>query len=301
MKYENIKYHKFIVVDDNVRIDRYIKYIINISQSLLEKMFRKKDILVNKDRISSSDKVNNGDVIYIKRFILKFNINGNSNVFIPVNLKEKINILYENEYFLVLDKEYGMPVQGGNKIKYSIDRIFNSNSENKFYLVHRLDKNTTGILLIAKTQIYARFLIEKFYNRSIHKAYYAVVHNKPKKKSFFIKKNISKKVFNGIEKMAVDINGLEAITEVHLISTNNEVSFLKIIIHTGRKHQIRVHLADEGLPILGDSKYGINDNEKRMFLHAYQVNFDEYKFTSNLPNWFVELSTKLNLNFHEAL
>lgn len=256
--------------DYPIRLDRYLKqHFKYLPQSLIEKSIRKKNILLNQNKTSSNIRLQKGDNISFPDSFLQFkqeNIKGDSSLF----EKFKEWIIYEDHKICVINKPYNLSTQGGQKVKYSIDLMANSGDE-KYYLVHRLDRYTTGLLLLAKTKAMASFLTSEFKARNIKKYYFTIVKNAPKSISGIIDFPILKKNIGGTEKMVLDYeNGQISKTRYRVVKKVKEGYMLCIKLYTGRKHQIRAHLALNGMPVIGDKKYGGVEAEY-MRLHAYKV------------------------------
>ncbi len=204
------------------------------------------------------------------------------------------NKIFEDENILVLNKPANLAVQGGSKVQISVDQLFD------YRLTHRIDKDTSGILILAKNQKIAANLIEKFKYKKIWKTYLAIIIGRPKK----LRGKISTPIYN-------EHKGKQAaLTEYEIIDyVGNELSFAALYPITGRKHQIRIHLKDLNCPILGDGKYGgknafKNNLHNKIHLHAYKLEIDNYLgkkkiFTAEMPDKFRE-SMNL-LGFNEAL
>ena len=173
-------------------------------------------------------------------------------------------------------------------------------------LTHRIDKNTTGILIIAKNKEIAKKITELFRENKIKKTYWALVKGKPKNKTGCIKEAIYKTKVNKIEKMKIIKNKEKnSITYFKTIESKNGLSLLEVYPKTGRTHQIRVHLLSENCPILGDKKYNIFNKEEnkskeknyKMHLHAKSISFElkkkKYIFEAKLPLHFYD-TLKLN-------
>ena len=224
------------------------------------------------------------------------------------------SIIYEDKHILVINKPTNLAVQGGNKVKYSIDKIINlHNAEDniKYRLTHRLDKDSSGILILAKTEKSAKKITELFAKRKIIKSYLTIVTNIPKKRQGEITYPIIKKRHhNGKEIMQISkINkeAKEALTYYKIIDNlGKKTAFLLVKPLTGRKHQIRIHLSAIGTPILGDGKYGgkaafINNLSNKIHLHAYHIEIDNYfgkklSLTAPLSGYFKETCNFLGFN-----
>ena len=286
---------KFFSVKDefiNTRLDRWFrKNICEIPQSLLEKTIRQGNIKVNKKKYKSSYKLKSTDLIYIDNinFIPK---KSNNKKFVYKATKQDLSnsssmFIANNENFVVINKPSGVSVQSGTKSKKNILDILRKTdefSETYPYAVHRLDKETTGILIVAKNRKYAQLFTSLFRIRKIHKTYLGIVVGEiQNKKGTFIDDLF---YYEGDYKTTK-----KAITHYKVLDSNNNYSLLKLNPETGRKHQIRKQLLLHGHPILGDSKYRLNDNYKSkkssLMLHAQKINFSiagtRYNFESSIP------------------
>lgn len=210
-----------------------------------------------------------------------------------------LSILYEDEHLLAINKPCGMvvhPAPGHPRgtfanalMAYCQGKI--PGDPLRPGIVHRLDKETSGVLLAAKTESAHRRLIEKFSSRQMEKLYLAFCHGKPKEGTLttFLGRHARRR-----KEMSVLPQGKEAISEIQVAAFNERMSFILIQPKTGRTHQIRVHLKHLGCPILGDSLYGNQKEEPRLFLHAYQLKFlhpitqSPIKLTAPIPSLFKE-------------
>ena len=295
---------KSYTVDDDYndsRLDKWFKNkIINLPHSLLEKIIRKNKIKVNKKKTKSSYRLQKGDLIEIYD-ISKLK---------PVDKKEKIKyfpkkkeigiyddyVIEDNENFIVINKPTGVPVQSGTKsFKNIIDILKNSKyfKNSKPFIVHRLDKETSGVLIIAKNRKYAQLFTSLFRIRKIHKTYLAIVYGKVDKSLNVMKDDLiyyenNKKVFQ------------KAVSNLKIIKSHENYSFLELNPITGRKHQLRKQLLKIGCPIIGDNKYFLNDRKrikiKNLMLHAYKIKFMinnvQYNFKANYHNLFEDFLKK---------
>ena len=281
--------------DKDSRLDKWFKNkIINLPHSLLEKILRQNKIKVNKKKTKSSYRLQTGDLIEIYD-ISKFK---------PVDKKEKIKylpkkkeigsyddyVIEDNENFIVINKPTGIPVQSGTKsFKNIIDIIKNTKyfENSKPFIVHRLDKETSGVLIIAKNRKYAQLFTSLFRIRKIHKTYLAIVYGKVEKSIKVMKDDL---IYYENNKKIVQ----KAISNLKIIKSNNGYSYLELNPITGRKHQLRKQLLKIGSPILGDEKYFLNDRKrikiKNLMLHAYKIKFMinniQYNFKAKYNNLF---------------
>ena len=269
--------------DEGCRLDRWFsRYYPSLSHAQLQKMIRLKDIRLNGKRTTANAHLEQGDEIRIPPFQEKEE-KGSSHTLTPkeVDFIQSL-IVYQDKDILALNKPAGWAVQGGTKVSHHIDGLLDGLAMNaeRPRLVHRLDKETSGILLLARNAKTAAYLTNAFKTKNIQKTYYAVVQGKPKEMSGKVTAPLlKKKVAKGEELVCVDFDeGLPSESVYEVLDTNGDVSFLALQPHTGRTHQLRVHCAYLGMPIIGDVKYGdtlfleqFPKLEKKMYLHAYQI------------------------------
>ena len=294
--------YKIKPIHATMRLDRWIKNNIGkYPQSLLEKSIRKGKIKLNKKKTNSSYKLKIGDEISFYNFNYEFkNIKTIKYKPSKKNLDENEKTLIEdNDEFIVINKKAGVSVQGGTKSKNNLIDIFsNSNlfKDTKPYSVHRLDKETSGVMIIAKNYNSAKLLTSLFRLRKVHKTYLAICHGVFKNKKGEIRGNLVK---YEKEKKISEL----AITYYNVINTNNFFSFLELKPITGRKHQLRKQLSLMGNPIVGDSKYNIikskNKDQKKLMLHSYKIKFlinnKKFNFKAKLPDYFDDYLNKKRL------
>lgn len=259
--------------DINIRIDVYLSEKLNESRSRIQELIKNGNILVNDSLVKSSYKLSSGDKIDI-----------NIPELVEVDIKAQnieIDIVYEDEYLLVVNKKAGMvvhPAKGNeentlvNALLYKIKDLSGINGELRPGIVHRLDKNTSGLIIIAKDDKTHIRLTEMFKNKEIEKIYYAIIKGNVKNKKGRIETYISRDIKNR-KKMAVSDRGKYAITNYEIVDSNDRYSLVKLGLETGRTHQIRVHLSTFLFPILGDEVYGRKDEYSRQMLHAYSLKF----------------------------
>ncbi len=295
---------KSYIVDDDYhdsRLDKWFKNkIINLPHSLLEKILRQNKIKINKKKTKSSYRLQTGDLIEIYD-ISKLK---------PVDKKKRIKylpkkkeiglyddyVIEDNENFIVINKPTGIPVQSGTKsFKNIIDILKNSKyfENSKPYIVHRLDKETSGVLIIAKNRKFAQLFTSLFRIRKIHKTYLAIVYGKVDKSIKVMRDNLiyyenNKKIFQ------------KAVSNLKIIKSNEDYSYLELNPITGRKHQLRKQLLNIGYPIIGDDKYFLNDRKrikiKNLMLHAFKIKFMindvQYNFKAKYNNFFEDFLKK---------
>tara|TARA_B100001093_G_scaffold466493_1_gene484946 strand:- start:1546 stop:2448 length:903 start_codon:yes stop_codon:yes gene_type:complete len=282
---------------NGMRIDRWVRLNVGkIPQSLIEKSLRSGKIKLNKKKVKSSHKIKTNDKIEL------FNINFKENL-VQTNIKFKPSkeiiksneeqIIDNNEDFIVLNKNSGISVQGGTKSKKNLVDIFAKSEifkDTKPYSVHRLDKDTSGVFIIAKKRESAQLLTSLFRLRKVYKTYLAICHGALDKNSGewnddLIRYDNDKKI---VEK---------AKTLFKVIDKNSEASLVELKPITGRKHQLRKQLYALGQPIFGDTKYKLSNSDKginkNLMLHSYQIKFKindiKHTYTALLPEYFKKL------------
>ena len=290
---------------NDMRIDRWVRLKVGkIPQGLIEKYLRSGKIKINKKKVKSSTKVKTDDVI--NSFIVDFKetIVQKKIKFEPSKDIIKSNedqIIDNNENFIVLNKSSGISVQGGTKSKKNLVDIF-AKSEifqgTKPYSVHRLDKDTSGVFIMAKTRESAQLLTSLFRLRKVHKTYLAICHGELEKDSGEWNDDLIR--YDG-EKKIIE----KAKTIFKVLDKNSEASLVELKPITGRKHQLRKQLYALGQPIFGDIKYKLSNSSKginkNLMLHSYQIKFiiDDVKhtYTALLPDYFRKLLKTKRLRF----
>ena len=290
---------------NNMRIDKWIRNNIgNIPQGLIEKNLRNGKIKLNRKKIKSSHKVKANDQIDLFNFDFKETIFQKKIKFQPseevIKSNEKL-IIDNNEDFIVLNKNAGISVQGGTKSKKNLVDIFAKSEifqNTKPFSVHRLDKDTSGVFIMAKHRKSAQLLTSLFRLRKIHKTYLAICHGELPNNSGEWKNDLPRYENNKpiIEK---------ARTIYKVLDKNSICSLVEMMPITGRKHQLRKQLYAVGHPIYGDQKYKLRNNyktrNKDLMLHSYKIKFminnKKYTYTALLPDYFKKLLKTKRLRF----
>ena len=288
-----------------MRIDRFLrKYFESIPQSLIERNLRSGKIKLNRKKVKNSAKLKINDLIELHNLEIKKKIISTKVKLKPSDtiIRENENFIIENnEDFIVLNKQAGISVQGGTKSKKNLIDIF-SNSEifknDKPYSVHRLDKETSGVFLIAKNRPTAQLLTTLFRLRKVYKTYIAICHGELSiKEKGSLKNNLIR-----YEKATKIVENAETYYEI--LDKNNNSTFIQLKPITGRKHQLRKQLFDLGHSIIGDKKYNsfkIQKNNKNLMLHSYEIKFKmnekKYTFRATPPEYFRNMLKAKRLNF----
>ena len=290
---------------NDMRIDRWTRLKIGkIPQGLIEKYLRSGKIKINKKKIKSSTKVKTNDIVYFFNLDFKETIVQKKIKFEPSKEIIKSNedqIIDNNENFIVLNKSSGISVQGGTKSKKNLVDIF-AKSEifqgTKPYSVHRLDKDTSGVFIMAKTRESAQLLTSLFRLRKVHKTYLAICHGELNTDAGEWNDDLIR--YDGDKKIIE-----KAKTIFKVLDKNSEASLVELKPITGRKHQLRKQLYALGQPIFGDIKYKLSNSSrglnKNLMLHSYQIKFiiDDIKhtYTALLPDYFRKLLKTKRLRF----
>ena len=304
---------------EGMRLDRYLrKSFKNEPLSRIFSAIRSGDVKINGKKSKENYRLLLNDKVIIKNLSIG-NIKKNEKaenkikkLQISQNELEKYKkmVIFENEDFFIVNKAEKVPMHKGTGHKYGLSEVFKKiyKSEN-INFANRLDFETSGLVIGCKTLKFLRYISEKIRENKVHKKYFAIVHNREfKNENEFLKSNFEKnksnfkienylttaenKVIvskNPISKESkksvtyfkyINIEKLKNQREIlDLLKKNKYISLLDIELVTGRKHQIRAQLADKGLFIVGDRKYGIRDGSNRFFLCCYSLSFDEYKFS----------------------
>lgn len=305
--------------DHGVRLDRLVrKELRTIPLSTIYQLIRKGKIRVNGKRAKENYRVQSGDTLFFAIVEMdpketeKKDGKKIDSLFRTPFYRENFKILFEDENLLVCNKPVGLVVHSGTGhvtqktlIDLAICYVRNTAKSNTSepILVHRLDRDTSGVILIAKNKQILRSLHTAIRQNEIEKKYRALCHGFPTAKKgtldFSLMRTFKK---NSGTKVTVSDNGVRAVSTYRVIHTKKNISSLEVTLHTGRTHQIRVHLAHIHCPIIGDVRYGNKDLDRvffsqlekpeRLYLHAEQISFfypsmqKKVTFVAPVPNSF---------------
>lgn len=291
----------------NERIDKYINSKVDeLSRSYVKKLIEDSKVTLNgKTPKSQKVAIKAGDEIIIS-------------IPEPEELKVEgedipIEIFYEDEDVMIVNKEQGMVVHPApghytgtlvNAILFRSDRLSSINGVVRPGIVHRIDKDTSGLLMIAKNNIAHNSLAKQLKNHTVNRIYYAVVKGRINTLKGTIDAPLGRHQKNRLKFTVTDKNAKNAITHFEVVESFKEHTLVKLKLETGRTHQIRVHMAYIGHPLVGDPLYGNGKNNyglKGQALHARIIGFEHprtnkyMEFESDLPIYFEELLRKLRL------
>ena len=314
----------FVTVDEDYagqRLDNFlIRQLKGVPKTHVYRIIRSGEVRVNKGRAQADTRVEAGDIVRLpplrtsERAAQKAQLmaaaqevvrHGSSSTVGGYAPPAEFPILFEDDFLLAIDKPAGVAVHGGSGVSFGvIEQLRMARPEADFLeLVHRLDRETSGILLIAKRRMALKLLQEQFRERETDKVYLALVSGDWPAKHRVIDKALHKYLIDGGERRVKVVandhpDGMRSVTLVKVkaaiaaspAAPGTPFTLLEVTIKTGRTHQIRVHLANEGHPIAGDDKYGDFDlnkalqktlpsgpSLKRMFLHAWSLKFNHPK------------------------
>lgn len=300
--------YEYIVDSSNERIDKWlILQDCNLSRSLVQKMLDDELITVNGKCVSKNYKIRENDVIVV-------------NVPEPVELDAvaqdiPIDIVYEDDDLLVVNKPKGMVVHPahGNEDNTLVNalmfhckgRLSSINGVIRPGIVHRIDKNTSGLLIVAKTDIAHVHLAQQIKEHSFTREYYAVVVGTLPDRDGTIDAPIGRDKIDRKRMTVTNVNSKNAVTHYQTIDVKENHSLVRFKLETGRTHQIRVHSSYKGRPIYGDDVYGKASKDiEGQCLHAGKIGFihpitNEYlEFSSKLPDYFIKICNKYKLDYN---
>ena len=292
---------EIIVTEEKERIDKYLQKHTEYSRSLIQKMIESKYILINNLPIKANYMIKENDVITIKDGFIKETSVEAENI--------KLDIIYEDNDLIIINKPSGMVVHPGNgnsnntlvnALMYHTN-LSDSEDETRPGIVHRIDKDTSGIMMAAKNNKTHELLTEMFKNKEIKREYLALVVGEINPNSGTIDAPIGRDPNNRKKMSVTNINAKKAITHFQVLKRYNGYTLLRLNLETGRTHQIRVHLKYIGYPVYNDPVY---NNQKYtdfgQFLHSSKINFihpitkKTMEFSCPLPKEFEDFLNTLD-------
>ena len=299
-------------IDDGIRLNRwFLKYYPGLSLGRFQKLLRTKQIKVDGKRAEASTKLCAGQEVRVPPLEKEANIQTDKK---SVSAKDSLFIqslvVFKDENILVLNKPSGLAVQGGTNTTRHVDGMLEAlrfEKEENPKLVHRIDKNTSGLLVLARNRKYADLLTKAFREHQLQKTYLALVRGCPQKEQGEIKAPLEKVG----DKVCVLEGGKPAVTQYLVLDhLGNRFALVEAKPLTGRTHQIRAHMEFLGTPILGDDKYfgetreRLNDISDKLHLHAYKIDLSclynkKMEVKAKLPEHFKQSLKTLGLDFKE--
>lgn len=290
----------------NQRLDNFLfKRLGNVPRTRIYRIIRKGEVRVNKKRCKPEYKLQIGDQVRIPPLQLEQSRPTKSKPSQQLLQKLEQSVLYENSNILVIDKPAGLAVHAGSSVDYGvIDALRLLYPNNGIELVHRLDRDTSGCLLLAKNRPALLAMQSMFRNQQVSKNYIAAVQGRWPLELIEISQPLKKfHLPNGERRVRVDAAGKTALSQFKLLATGKDYSLLRVKLVTGRTHQIRVHCQAQGHPLAGDDKYGDSGFNRsmrhrgirRLMLHASSLELPFSDYTSEvvinavLPTEFEQL------------
>lgn len=282
------------------RVDNFlIRHLKGVPKTHIYRMIRSGEVRVNKGRVGADTRLQSGDVLRVPPVRISERVAEKAQAMVEQVARgapaRDFPVLLEDEHLIAINKPAGVAVHGGSGVSFGvIEQLRMAHPAARFLeLVHRLDRETSGILLVAKKRSALKNLQDQFRERQTGKTYLAMVRGQWPAKLKVLDKPLHKYLLDGNDAQAGerrvkvvsrdDPDGMPSVTLVKVRASSSAYSLLEVTIKTGRTHQIRVHLASEGYPILGDDKYGdfelnkslarasAQPGLKRMFLHAWRL------------------------------
>lgn len=298
---------KYKVLEENCRLDKYIaQKNEELSRAMIQKLITEEKILVNGKKTKNSYKVSQGDIVTIEELEAK-----EDTLLKPQ--KMALDVIFEDNDIIIVNKEKGIVVHPGNGnpdgtlanaiLERCKDSLSGIGGTIRPGIVHRIDKDTSGLVIIAKNDNAHINISKQIQERKVSKTYIALVRGIIKENEATINMPIGRSTKDR-KKMAVTKNGKEAITHFKVLKRYEGFTLLEVKIETGRTHQIRVHMAEIGFPIVGDEVYSNGKNPfnvKGQMLHAAKLEFahpttkKQVTFEAPLPQYFQEILNELEI------
>ena len=284
-----------------IRIDKYLINNTEFTRSKIQRLIDDGNILVNDNKVKASYLVKENDLITIN------DINENISI-VPENIP--LDIVYEDEYLLVVNKPSGMvvhPAVGNysgtlvNALMYHCNNLSSVNGTVRPGIVHRIDADTSGLLLVAKNDMVHNDLAEQIKNKTVVRKYVALVHGVINEDTATIDAPIGRDSKDRKKMCVTDENSKDAVTHIRVLERYRKATLIECVLETGRTHQIRVHMEYIKHPVVNDPVYGhkkLDDMEFGQMLHAKEIGFvhpitkEFMDFTVDVPNKFLEILDK---------
>ncbi|MDD6272530.1 MAG: RluA family pseudouridine synthase [bacterium] len=288
-----------VLDEDNLtRLDVYLTSIIDESRSFIIKNIKNGNIKVNNNLVKSGYLIKSGDIIEINDLTIDTSIKKED---IP------LDILYEDDHIIVVNKKSGMVVHPGNgnhehtlvnALMGHTDDLSDEGGSERCGIVHRIDKDTSGILLVAKTNEAHKILSDDFANKRVKRKYLALVHGVIENSKGKINAPIGRSKTDRKRMCITDENSKNAITNFTVLERFKNATLLELVLETGRTHQIRVHMEYIGHPVVNDPVYGRRKiiNDYGQMLHAKYLGFNH-----PVTHEFMEFSVEPEKEFNEIL
>lgn len=266
---------EFICEKNNERIDKYLSEVLEISRSTVAKMLEIECILVNDKPVKASYKIKENDKITIVKEYVE-------DILLTPE-KMPLDIIYESENVIVVNKPSGLVVHpgSGNKEHTLVNGLLyhtnlSEGEENRPGIVHRIDKDTSGLMLVAKNNEAHQVLADDFKNKRVERKYIALVKGILKSNNIVIDAPIGRDEKNRKKMCVTDKNSKHAVTRVKVLKRYDKYTLIECVLETGRTHQIRVHMAYIGYPLFNDPVYGKEEIKGfGQFLHSHEITFEE--------------------------
>lgn len=303
----SVRYLVITSEEDGQRLDNYLMRILKgVPKSHIYRIIRAGEVRVNKKRAKPDLRLHTDDHIRIP----PVRVAEVNSVHVGPRLAQQLQscIIYEDAALIVVNKPVGLAVHGGSGVSLGLIEALRKSRSDLSYLelVHRLDKETSGCLLLAKKRSMLRSIQALLASRDITKRYWAILTNPWEgKKTITVKASLEKNILKSGERMVrVTASGRDSQTKLNLLENFANACWIEAMPKTGRTHQIRVHCAHVGHPIMGDNKYGdktnassINAENNRLYLHARAIQFNlegkQYQFEAEIDERFVKMLEQL--------
>ena len=291
-----------IKANNNIRVDKYLIDELDFSRSKIKRMIDSGNVLVNGKKVKASYVLKLDDEIYC-----------NEDYSEEVEIKAQdipLDIIYEDDYLLVVNKESGMVVHPGvgnysdtmvNALMHHCNKLSNVNGKIRPGIVHRIDADTSGLLLVAKDDEVHNNLAKQISDKTVLRKYIALVQGVILEDTATIDAPIGRSVNDRKKMMVTDVNSKDAITHIRVLERYKNSTLIECVLETGRTHQIRVHMAYINHPVVNDPVYGykkLDDKEFGQMLHAEVIGFNHpitgkyMEFKVDVPSKFKEILKK---------